>query len=55
MPVPKGGKRKGAGKPAFYDEPMKRYNVMLDKETVKRLKIIGNGNLSEGIRKSAQK
>lgn len=47
-----GGKRKGAGKPALYGYPMKRYNVVLDSATVETLKKLGNGNLSEGIRKA---
>ena len=51
---PKGGKRKGAGKPALYNEPMERYNVTLDKQTVMALKKLGNGNLSDGIRKAGQ-
>ena len=49
-----GGSRKGAGKPALYGKAMKRYNVMLDDETVKVLKELGGGNLSEGIRKAAE-
>ena len=49
-----GGKRQGAGKPALYGVAMKRYNVMLDPETVKVLKELGGGNLSEGIRKAAE-
>ena len=50
--MPKGGKREGAGKPALYEKPMKRYNVILDDDTVKLLKKIGKGNLSAGIRKA---
>ena len=45
-----GGKRKGAGKPAQYSEPMKRINVTLDKETVEFYARIGEGNVSQGIR-----
>lgn len=47
-----GGKREGAGKPALYGKPMKRYNVILDDETVKYLRALG-GNLSKGIRDAA--
>lgn len=50
--MPKGGKRKGAGKPALYGKPMKRYNVILDDETVKYMRSLG-GNLSKGIRAAA--
>lgn len=46
---PKGGKREGAGKPALYNKPMKRVNVMLDPETIAFYKTQGK-NLSEGIR-----
>lgn len=49
-----GGKREGAKRPLFFDEPMKRYNVMLDKDTVAKLRKLGKGNLSEGIRMAAK-
>lgn len=45
-----GGKRKGAGKHAQFEKPMKRKEVMLDEETIEFYKSIGNGNLSKGIR-----
>jgi hypothetical protein len=48
-----GGIRKGAGKPSFFDSPMERKNVMLDKTTIQKLTKLGRGNLSEGIRKAA--
>jgi len=48
---PKGGRRKGAGKPALYGKAMKRINVMLDEETIAFYTEHGEGNLSEGIRK----
>jgi hypothetical protein len=48
---PRGGKREGAGKPAFFSKPMKRVNVMLDEDTIKFYTEQGKGNLSEGIRK----
>jgi hypothetical protein len=50
-----GGKRERAGKPALFGVPMKRKNVMLDVATIEKLLKIGNGNLSEGIRKAAEK
>lgn len=49
-----GGKKKGAGKPALYGKAMIRKNVMLDPGTIKILKALGGGNLSEGIRKAAE-
>ena len=48
---PKGGKREGSGKPAYYGKAMKRINVMLDEETIAFYIEQGEGNLSEGIRK----
>jgi hypothetical protein len=48
-----GGKRKGAGKPALFGVAMLRKNVMLDRATIAKLIRLGNGNLSEGIRKAA--
>jgi hypothetical protein len=39
----------GVGRPALLDNA-KRYNVMLDEKTVKHAKVIGKGNLSEGLR-----
>lgn len=56
MPKPNnhGGKRKGAGKPAFFDKPMKRCNLMLDAETIAKFKKLGKGNISEGARQAAK-
>lgn len=45
-----GGAREGAGSPPKHDKPMTRYNVMLDDATVIAGRLIGQGNLSEGIR-----
>jgi hypothetical protein len=51
-----GGKRKGAGKPALFDKPMKRRNVMLDERTVELLRqLVGGGNLSAGIREAVNR
>lgn len=47
---PKGGKREGSGKHAYYGKAMKRINVMLDEETIAFYTEQGEGNLSEGIR-----
>lgn len=50
-----GGPRKGAGRPTEDEaECTKRYNVSLDRETVKRAKKLGDGNLSLGIRKAVK-
>ena len=48
-----GGKRKGAGKPAFFGSPMKRVNLMLDVATLAKFKKLGKGNISEGARQAA--
>jgi hypothetical protein len=46
---PKSGKRKGAGKPALYDEPMKRVNAMVrDIDTALLVELAGSR--SAGIR-----
>ena len=45
-----GGARKGAGKPAQFEKPMKRKEVMLDEETIAFYLEYGEGNLSKGIR-----
>ena len=45
-----GGARQGAGKPAQFEKPMKRKEVMLDEETINFYLSFGEGNLSKGIR-----
>ncbi len=45
-----GGARQGAGKPVQFEKPMKRKEVMLDEETINFYLVIGEGNLSKGIR-----
>ena len=47
-----GGKRKGAGKPAQFEKPMKRKQVMLPDEAIKFFTALGNGNFSAGVRKA---
>lgn len=47
-----GGKRKGAGKPAQFEKPMKRKEVMLPDEASKFFTALGNGNFSAGVRKA---
>ncbi len=49
-----GGKRKGAGKPAQFDKPMNRKEVMLPDKAIEFFLALGNGNLSAGIRKAWQ-
>ena len=49
---PRGGKREGAGKPAQFEKPMKRKEVMLPDEAIKFFTALGNGNFSAGIRKA---
>ena len=36
----------------LYAKPMKRFAVVLDEDSVRKLKILGNGNLSAGVRKA---
>lgn len=43
-----------AGRPAFFDNSMRRYDVMLDANTVSLLRKLGDGNLSLGIRLAAK-
>ena len=47
-----GGARKGAGKPAQFDKPMKRKEVMLPDEAIQFFLALGNGNLSAGVRQA---
>ena len=48
----RGGKREGAGKPAQFDKPMKRKEVMLPDEAIEFFLALGNGNLSAGVRQA---
>jgi hypothetical protein len=50
-----GGKRKGAGAKPLKGEPMTRVNVMLDDATIAKAKLIGGGNLSEGLREAVRR
>ena len=49
-----GGPREGAGRKPIHRKPMQRYQVMLDRDTVKTLLKLGEGNLSAGIRLAAK-
>jgi len=51
----RGGTREGAGRKPIGDRPMTRHQVMLDISTVDKLRALGGGNLSEGIRLSARR
>lgn len=51
----KGGPRDGAGAKPLYAEAMMRFQVMLDAATVEKLKALGGGNLSAGIREAAKR
>jgi len=46
-----GGARPNSGRPTVGDV---RINVRLDRATVERLRAIGDGNVSEGIRRAAK-
>lgn len=43
---------RGRGRPPFGDKPMKHVHVRLDEETIAGAKLIGDGNVSEGIRRA---
>ena len=47
-----GGARKGAGKPAQFEKPMKRKEVMLPDEAIDFFLALGEGNLSAGVRQA---
>lgn len=48
----RGGPREGAGRPRKEAEPQKRRNISLSDRLAEKAKKIGNGNISEGIRKA---
>ena len=53
MPTNKhGGSRKGAGKPAQFEKPMKRKEIMLPDEAIEFFFALGEGNLSAGVRQA---
>lgn len=41
------------GRPPLYGGRMRAYNVRLDEATAEQLRVLGEGNLSEGIRRAA--
>ena len=46
----RGGRRRGAGRPPSYREPLLRKTVTLPTSYVEHLTVLGHGNLSDGIR-----
>jgi len=46
----RGGRRRGAGRPSSYREPLLRKTVTLPTSYAEHLKVLGHGNLSDGIR-----
>jgi len=46
----RGGRRRGAGRPPCYREPLLRKTVTLPTSYVEQLTVLGYGNLSDGIR-----
>jgi hypothetical protein len=46
----RGGRRRGAGRPPAYREPLLRKTVTLPGSYVEQLMAFGAGNLSDGIR-----
>lgn len=46
-----GGKRKNAGRPAIYGEPVVRTSISVPQEVLDWLRDVGNGNQSEGVRR----
>lgn len=51
----RGGARPGSGRKPKFGERMTRHQVILDPETVSTLTDLGDGNLSQGIRKAARR
>ena len=50
----RGGRRRGAGRPPAYPEPLLRKTVTLPVSYVEQLTTFGAGNLSDGIRLLAE-
>lgn len=48
----RGGSRKGAGRPRLERQKQTRRNITLSDRRTEKAKKIGNGNVSEGIRKA---
>ena len=50
----RGGPKEGAGRPRLEAEEQKRRNISLSDRLAEKAKEIGNGNVSEGIRKALE-
>lgn len=50
-----GGARRRSGRRTEHPDaaPMARYNVSLDERTLEKLRVVGEGNVSRGIRAAA--
>ena len=50
-----GGRREGSGRPMLEDEPQSRRNITLCQRLIDKARRIGEGNISEGIRRALEK
>jgi hypothetical protein len=50
MKPPRGGKREGAGRKARLGERLTRVTIGLTEAQIERLKQLGDGNISAGVR-----
>ena len=52
----RGGKRRNSGRKTEpdVDGPVRKHTVTLDEMTERKLKVLGDGNMSRGIRRSAK-
>ena len=55
MPNRHGGPRPGSGRPAVYKERQRRYAITLPRHLADALRAHGDGNLSAGVRRLAEK
>lgn len=46
-----GGRRRGAGRPPAYREPLQRVTVTLPRSYIEQLRAYGGDNLSDGVRR----
>jgi hypothetical protein len=54
MDTPTPSRRSNAGRPTEIDDPVSRTQVMLDERSKRLLLVIGDGNLSKGVRVAAR-
>ena len=50
----RGGKREGAGRPRIAGDIQVRRNITLSESLAEKAKQIGDGNLSEGVRRAIE-